>query len=275
MSAGLSTHRKGSEMQFEVGDETVFAATGGKDVDPGKQTVVFIHGVGQDHTIWVLPTRYFARHDRNVLAVDLPGHGGSSGTPLRTIEEMADWTVAVLDAAGVDRAALVGHSMGSLVALDAAARHPNRVRAVAMIGISVPLRVTEPLMAGAEADSQDAIDMLTYWGHSDVAKIGGSPTPGIWMAGASSRLWEQAAPGVLHADLQACNEYEAGLERAGQLKCPALLLLGEKDRMTPVRGAEDVREAIPDQSTVVFPGAGHPLLLERSDAVLDELIRIV
>jgi pimeloyl-ACP methyl ester carboxylesterase len=262
-------------MQLEIEGQSVFAATGGKPIDPGKRTVVFIHGVGQDHTIWVLPTRYFARHDRNVLAVDLPGHGRSSGAPLSTIEEMADWAVAFLDAAGVETAALVGHSMGSLVALDAAARHPERVRAVAMIGVSVPLRVADALMDAAGANDRDAIDMLTYWGHSNTAKLGGSPTPGIWMAGASWRLWERAAPGVLHADLQACNDYAAGLERASRLECPALLLLGEKDRMTPVRGAEDIRNAIPDQDTVVFPGAGHPLLLERPDPVLDELIRIV
>lgn len=262
-------------MQLDIDGEKAFAATGGRPIDPDKETVLFIHGVGQDHTIWVLPIRYFARHDRNVLAVDLPGHGRSSGTPLPTIEAMADWVIAVLEAAGVSRAALVGHSMGSLVALDTAGRHPERVRAVVMIGISVPLRVADPLMSGAEADDQTAVDMLTYWGHSDSAKLGGSPTPGIWMAGASSRLWERAAPGVLHSDLQACDSYDSGLERAAQLRCPALLLLGEKDRMTPVRGAEAIREVIPDQNTVVFPGAGHPLLLERSDQVLDELIEMV
>ncbi|HEX6286602.1 MAG TPA: alpha/beta hydrolase [Acidimicrobiia bacterium] len=262
-------------MQLDIDGETVFAATGGQPIEPDKQTVLFIHGVGQDHTIWVLPIRYFARHDRNVLAVDLPGHGLSSGAPLPTIEAMADWVSEVVAAAGVERAALVGHSMGSLVALDAAARHPDKVRAVVMIGVSVPMRVADTLMSGAEANDQVAVDMLTYWGHSDGAKLGGSPTPGIWMPGASSRLWERAAPGVLHTDLRACESYDSGLERAAQLRCPALLLLGEKDRMTPVRGAEAIREAIPDQNTIVFPGAGHPLLLERSDQVLDELIEMV
>lgn len=262
-------------MDLEVRGETAYAVTGGRQISAEKDTVVFIHGVGQDHTIWVLPIRYFARHDRNVLAIDLPGHGRSSGAPLETIEEMADWVIAVMEAAGVERGALVGHSMGSLVALDAAARHPDRVRAIALVGISVPLPVAEPLMDSAAEDSRDAIDMLTYWGHSNRAQIGGSPTPGIWMAGKSLRLWEKAPPGVIHTDLRACDRYEVGLDRAAALQCPALLLLGEKDRMTPVRGAAAVREAIPDQETVIFPGAGHPLLLERSDPVLDALIRIV
>ncbi|MGD2043248.1 MAG: alpha/beta hydrolase [Acidimicrobiia bacterium] len=262
-------------MEFEVRGESAYAATGGKPIDEETQTVVFIHGVGQDHTIWVLPIRYFARHDRNVLAIDLPGHGRSSGSPLETIEEMADWVVETLDSAGIDRAAFVGHSMGSLVALDAAARHPERVRSLAMIGVSIPLEVADPLMASAETGSHDAIDMLTYWGHSNKAQLGGSPTPGMWMAGHSERLWERAAPGVIHTDLKACDRYTAGADRASDVKCPTLLLLGERDRMTPVRGSESIRDAIPDQDTVVFPGAGHPLLLERPDPVLDQLIRIV
>lgn len=262
-------------MEFEVRGETAYAATGGKPPDPGLENVVFIHGVGQDHTIWVLPIRYFARHDRSVLAIDLPGHGRSSGAPLETIEEMADWVVEALDSAGIDTAAFVGHSMGSLVALDAASRHPDRVRSLAMIGVSFPLEVAGPLMAGAETDSHEAIDMLTYWGHSNAAQIGGSPTPGMWMAGHSTRLWERAAPGVIHADLKACHQYAEGAGRASKVTCPTVLLLGERDRMTPVSGAESIRQAIPDQDTVIFPGAGHPLLLERSDEVLDELIRIV
>lgn len=262
-------------MKLSIRGETAYAATGGKSIDPKKESVVFIHGVGQDHTIWVLPIRYFARHDRNVLAVDLPGHGRSSGSPLNTVDDMADWVVEALDSVGIDRAAFVGHSMGSLVALDASARHSARARSLAMVGVSFPLRVADPLMASAESDSHDAIDMLTYWGHSSAAQIGGSPTPGMWMAGHSKRLWERAAPGVIHNDLRACDQYTAGSDRASGVKCPTLLLLGERDRMTPVRGAASIREAIPDQDTVVFPGAGHPLLLERSDEVLDELIRIV
>lgn len=262
-------------MEFEVRGETAYVATGGKPFDPERESVVFLHGVGQDQTIWVLPIRYFARHDRNVLAVDLPGHGRSTGSPLKTIEDMADWVIDLLDSAGIDKAAFVGHSMGSLVALDAAARHSGRVRSLAMVGVSVPLAVAEPLLNSAEADSHDAVEMLTYWGHSTAAQIGGSPTPGMWMTGASMRLWERAAPGVIHTDLTACDRYTAGAERACDVQCPTLLLLGERDRMTPVRGASSIREAIPDQDTVIFPGAGHPLLLERSDPVLDQLIRIV
>lgn len=255
--------------------EVAFAATGNKPIDPAKATVVFIHGVGQDHTIWVLPTRFFARHERNVLAVDLPGHGRSGGEALKTIEEMADWLVELLDVLQVERAAVVGHSMGSLVALDLASRHPGRVRSLALVGVSVPLAVSEQLLQSAETDSHDAIDMMTYWGHSKRAQVGGSPTPGIWMAGTGMRLWESARPGVIHRDLRACDEYTEGLERAEHVTCPTLLLLGEKDVMTPPKVAKALGHVLADQETVVFEGAGHALLAERSDPVLDQLVRIV
>jgi pimeloyl-ACP methyl ester carboxylesterase len=249
--------------------------TAGKDLDPDLETALFVHGVGQDHTIWVLSSRYFARHHRNVLVVDLPGHGRSEGPPLKSVETMALWIAEVIEAAGVERTALVGHSMGSLVALEAAARFPERARALAMVCVSFPLTVTAPLMESASAGSHDAIEMLTQWGLSNPARLGGSPTPGTWMAGASMRLFERAGQGVLETDLRACGRYSSGADRARQLQCPTRLILGEKDRMTPIRGASSIREAIPDQETVILPGAGHTVLLERSDQVLDELIRIV
>ena len=133
-------------MQLKINGHEVFVATGNRAPDPEKETVLFIHGTGQDHTIWVLPTRYFSRHDRNVLAVDLPGHGRSGGGPLESIEAIADWAIQVLDAAGLATAAVAGHSLGSLAALAIAARHPQRVRAIALLGITVPMPVSELLL---------------------------------------------------------------------------------------------------------------------------------
>ena len=126
-------------MDLTVDKRRVYAATGNRAIDPERETVVFVHGAGQDHTIWVLPIRYFVRHGRNVLAVDMPGHGRSEGPALDSIEAMADWIDRMMEAAAVPRAAIVGHSMGSLVALETAARHPDRARAVALVGTSVPM----------------------------------------------------------------------------------------------------------------------------------------
>jgi pimeloyl-ACP methyl ester carboxylesterase len=262
-------------MQLKINGHTTYVATGNRSPDPKKETVLFLHGTGQDHSIWVLPTRYFARHDRNVLAVDLPGHGRSDGTPLKTIEAMADWAIEVLDAAGLSTAAIVGHSLGSLIAIAAAARHPERVRAIALVGTTVPMPVSSFLLENAKENSHEAIEMLNFWGFSKSAQLGGNATPGNWMLGSGMRLMEKAGPGVIYNDLKACNEYVEGMEHAARVNCPALLILGERDMLTPVRSAMKVAQALPNAEKVILAGSGHALLAEQPDPVLDQLIRVV
>jgi len=262
-------------MQLKINGHEVFVANGNRDLDQEKPTVLFLHGTGQDHTIWVLPTRYFSRHDRNVLAVDLPGHGRSGGEALESIEAIADWAIQVLDTAGLSTAAVVGHSLGSLVAIAMAARHPQRVRAIALIGITVPMPVSELLLDNAKKDKHEAIEMLNFWGYSKSAQLGGNATPGNWMLGGGMRLMEKAGPGVIHTDLNACNKYIEGLEHASNVRCPALLILGERDMLTPVRSAMEVAAALPHAEKVVLEGCGHALLTEKPDPVLDQLIRVV
>lgn len=262
-------------MELTIAGRKAFVATENREMSPESETVVFIHGVGQDHSVWVLPMRYFARHGRNVVSVDLPGHGRSAEPPLETIEAMADWVLRALDDLSVERAALVGHSMGSLVALDAASRQTGRVRSLVMVGVSVPLAVSEELMGAAASGSHDALDMLTYWGHSRSAWMGGNDTPGIWMTGSYMRLLERCSDETVTADLRACQEYRTGIEMAGSVTAPTLVLMGSRDVMTPVRGAQEMIGRLADVRTVVFEGAGHALLTERPDEVLDQLIEAV
>ncbi len=262
-------------MELQMNGKSVYMATGNREIDPALETVVFVHGAGQDHTIWVLPTRYFARHRFNVVAVDLPGHGRSAGPLLKSVEEMADWVVGVLDGVGVSCAAVIGHSMGSLVALDMAARYQDRVRSLALVGTSVPMPVSEKLLSTAEANDPATVDMLTLWGHSSSAHLGGSATPGMWMVGGARRLLERSASGVLHADLKACNDYNQGLEKASDVTSPVLLVLGKRDAMTPVRATGKLCDALANVKTVILEGSGHALLSERPDEVLDALIQIV
>jgi len=262
-------------MKFQINGHEVFVATGNRDPDPQKESVLFVHGTGQDHSIWVLPTRYFARHDRNVLAVDLPGHGRSGGPPLESVTGLADWLILVLNATRTERVAIVGHSLGSLAAIAAAARFPERVRAIALIGTTAPMPVSEFLLERAKENSHEAIEILNFWGFSRSAQLGGNPNPGNWMLGQGMRLMEKARPGVIYSDLVACNEYRDGLEHAAAVQCPALLILGGRDMLTPVRSAVRVADALPNAEKVVLEGSGHALLAERPESVLDQLIRVV
>lgn len=258
-------------MQLTVNDNAAYAYTGGRPFDPTLPAVVFIHGAEHDHCVWVLQTRYLAHHGHAVLAVDLPGHGRSAGTPLASVEAMADWIFALLDAAGVARAALVGHSMGSLIAIECAARHPSRVSAIALVGTAFPMKVSDELLTATRDDEPLAQDMVNIWSHSAYAHYPSNPGPGFWVMGENLRLMQRQKPGVMHADFKACNDYANGLTAAAAVACPALLVTGKRDIMTPPRAARDLGTALRNARTVEIAGSGHALMSEKPDEVLDAL----
>jgi pimeloyl-ACP methyl ester carboxylesterase len=262
-------------MIFEVAGKRVFAYTAAHELDPAKPTVVFVHGAGLDHSSFGLQSRYFGYHGRNVLAVDLPAHGRSEGPPLRSIEEMADWVSKVLQVLKIAKAAVIGHSMGSLVTLDFAARHPEKAERIAFIGIAFPMKVAAPFLEAAKANDYSAFDMHTIWGHAAHAPLAANPNPGMWMYGDALARLERLAPGVLHAGLKACDDYAAGFESAARVKCPSLLLIGRRDMMTPPRAAQSLQERIPGCKLVALEGSGHTLMAEAPDATLDALIDFI
>jgi len=258
-------------MKLTVNGAEVLAATGGREFDKSLPAVVFIHGAGFDHSTWALHTRWFAHHGFAVLAPDLPGHGRSEGSSLASIAEMADWTAALLGAAGVAKAHLIGHSMGSLIALETAARHPDKVSALSLIGTAATMRVGPDLLKAAQADDQDAIDMVSIWGLGFKAELGGSLAPGLWMHGGAQAVLRHCEPGVLFRDLSACNSYGNALAAAATLKVPTTLILGERDMMTPAKAGKALAAAIPHARTIVVPGAGHMIMAERPDELLAAL----
>ena len=260
-------------MKLSVNGREAFAATGGRDFGASLPAVVFLHGAGFDHSTWALHSRWFAHHGYAVLAPDLPGHGRSAGPALRSIAEMADWTIALLSAAGAEKAHLIGHSMGSLIALDAAARHPERVSALSLIGTAAAMTVGPDLLKAAEANDQAAIDMVSIWGLGFQAELGGSQAPGLWMHGGAQSTLQRCPPGVLFNDLAACNTYQDALASAARITVPTTLVLGERDMMTPAKAGKALAAAIPQSRTVILDGAGHMLMTERPDAVLAALRR--
>ena len=258
-------------MDIVVDGAKAYAATGGRDRDSALPLIVFVHGAGLDHTVWALLARWFAHRGFGVLAPDLPGHGRSAGEPLASIGAMADWIAALIAAAGAGKATIIGHSMGALVALETAARHSDKVSAVGLIGAAAAMPVSRDLLAAAEANDHAAIDMVRIWGHGFRAGLGGSLAPGMWMLGGAERLLARGRPGLLFRDLQACNDYRDGLAAAARVTTSATLVLGERDMMTPAKAGRELASALPDARVVVLPGAGHMLMSERPDEVLDAI----
>jgi pimeloyl-ACP methyl ester carboxylesterase len=259
-------------MRVAVGGAEAYAYTGARAFDAAQPTVAFVHGAGNDHSVWALQSRYFAHHGRNVLAVDLPGHGRSAGQPPASVEALADWVAAFLAAAGAREAALVGHSMGALAALECAARHPALVRRLALLGPAAPMPVSDALLDAARNDEPAAHAMIVGWQHAPGALLGGHPVPGLWMPGGSTRLLERAPPGVLAIDLAACNAYAGGLDAAARVACPTLVVTGQRDLMAPPKSAQALIDALRDKRVVSLPNCGHAMTNEAPDSVLDALI---
>jgi len=259
-------------MRLGVAGSDVYAYTGARPLDRALPTVLFVHGAGNDHSVWALQSRYFAHHGRNALAVDLPGHGRSGGAALASVEAIADWLLALLDAADLPAAALVGHSLGSLAVLAAAARHPGRVTRIALAGPAVPMPVADVLLDAAGADDHVAFELINGWSYSSGKQLGGSQVPGMWLTGSALRLMERTRPGVLHTDLAACHAYADGLAAAAAVRCPALLILGARDLMAPPKGAQALIAALADRRVVTLPDCGHAMMAEQPDAVLDALV---
>jgi pimeloyl-ACP methyl ester carboxylesterase len=261
-------------MELRVDGKAVFAATGGRDFAAGKPAVVMIHGAGMDHVVWALQARSLAHRGRAVLALDLPGHGRSAGPALASIAEMSAWLIRCLDASGIGEAALCGHSMGSLIALEAAAAAPERVRRLALLAVAAKMPVHPDLLAAAKADPRLAAHLILSWGHGPVGHFGGHPAPGLWLMGGGQRLLERAGAGVLASDLAACNGYDTA-HVAARVACPTLLLLGSEDHMTPPARAKALGEAIAGSQIILLPGVGHMMMSEAPDAVIDALLRFL
>jgi pimeloyl-ACP methyl ester carboxylesterase len=257
----------------------LYAYTGGRQFNPAQPTVVFIHGAQHDHSVWIQQSRYLAHHGHSVLAFDLPGHMRSEGPALATVEAMADRLREGILAAGATRLLLVGHSMGSLIALEMARRMPDRTRGVALVAAAFPMRVSDALLVATRSDVPQALDMINVWSHSAALaafeRKPCSPGPGFSNVWQNLRLMQRIArrdgPDVLPLDFAACNSYAGGLDAVRSLACPALFVLGRQDVMTPPRAAQALVEACPDATVVPVDGGGHSLMAERPDQVLAAL----
>jgi pimeloyl-ACP methyl ester carboxylesterase len=262
-------------MYCEVGGNKTFYSNGNGHIDAAQPSIVFLHGAGMDHSVWVFPARYFARHGYNVYALDLPGHGRSEGELLTGITAMSDWLLAALEQLNVPSTSLVGHSMGSLIGLDFAARYPQHVDKLALLGTSTPMPVGPPLLEAARMDHHDAIDMVNTFSHSSAGQLGGSENPGMCMTMSGQRLLEQAGEQVLFTDLSACNGFTPEPTFLKNISASTLVIVGAQDKMTSPVKARQIADSISDAQIVTLNPCGHAMLTEQPNAVLDALAEMM
>ncbi len=268
-------------MRLGTPDKQLYAYTGGKPFDAELPCVVFIHGAQHDHSVWILQSRFLAHHGCAVLALDLPGHGRSDPPALPSVEAIAAHVAAALESLASPRLLLAGHSMGSLIALEVARRLPARVAGVALVATAAPMRVSDALLAATRNDPDAAMQMINVWSHSAAtapfAARPGNPGPGFNIVWQNLRLMQRIAavngPKVLPTDFAACNAYDGAFDAARQLSCPALVIAGERDQMTPPKAAGSLIDALADRTVVTLPATGHAMMAENPEGVRRALVQ--
>jgi len=253
--------------RLELLGQPFFYGNGGVDASSGDEPVVMIHGAGCDHSVWALQARQLAQKGCRVVAVDLPRHGASGGDLVESIDGFADWLDAFLSAAAIERpVTLIGHSMGACIATTFAAKFPKRVSRLALLSAGDKMPVAEALLEDTASRPKRAHAFISAFGHGREMHFGGAAIPGIWNVGATLALLERCPPEVMHADFQACNEWQAeGI--AEHVSCPCLVIAGSADRMTPPRSAKALAAALPDARLEIIEGAGHLMLAETPDEI--------
>lgn len=263
-------------MYLTINGAQTYCYTGGKLLDAAKPTVIFIHGVLHDHSVWVLQSRYLANHGWNVLALDLPGHCKSEGEAPASVEAAADFLAALLDAAGVQKAALIGHSWGSLIVLEAAARLKDRVSHLVLVATAYPMKVSPALIEASKSDPMKAIEMINVFSRSTLAAPPSALGPGTWVYGANRALNRRVSASnsevnVFHRGFVACDRYANGEKAIASITCPVLFLLGSVDQMTQPKAAQGLIQVAKNagQSVrVVNLPVGHHQMTEAPDQTL-------
>jgi pimeloyl-ACP methyl ester carboxylesterase len=231
-----------------------------RPVPAEKAPVLFVHGAGGTHRYWLYQVRDLPRSCS--YALDLPGHGGSEGPGRSSIPAYGDWLVSFLDAVELERAVLVGHSMGGGIALDVALRYPARVAGLGLIATGARLRVAPAILAGIRQDLQAIIRLIGDWAYG--------PEAPPELVDLGRRQMAETPAQVLYDDMAACDAFDV-MERLPEIAAPTLVIVGTQDRMTPPKYAVHLRDNIAGAALHLVEGAGHMVMLENPPAVAQAL----
>lgn len=254
-------------MNIEIDGMACHIATAGPAPAPATPKLLLVHGAANDHAAWHDVMPQLAAHGISVFAPDLPGHGRSPGAPLASVEALADWLLAMIDALELGGVTVAGHSMGSLVALAAAARGGPRIGRLALLGTAIPMPVSGALLEAARTTPDAACRMVAQWSHTPSFFLtGNGGGHGVWGPGKTLAVLRRNA-GTLATDLANCNDYGNGMAAAAAVACPTLLLLGKRDRMTPLRAVQPLQDALRHAVRRELDNCGHAMMVEQPRAV--------
>ena len=258
-------------MRFELNGHQVFASTGGREHQSGRDWIIFVHGAGGSHLIWSQQVRAFAYEGYNVLAPDFPAHGNSAGAAFNSPQAMGEWLVAMMDQLNIDQAHLVNHSLGGLACLEIAANNPERVKSIAFIGSAMAISVNDALIETAKDDPPKAYQMMHSGFFSRCGQMHDNCVPGNSLIGTGMQIMARNQPEALAADLAACATYSHGAQAAAKIFCPTLCLLAGEDRMVGLKYGKKLCQTLADCHSHIFAKAGHMITGERPREINQQL----
>ena len=256
-------------MIIDIENKKVHASDAGQGIDNSKETIVFLHGSGLSHIMWSLVEQFFSSKNFNVLSIDLPGHGNSEGPCLDSIEKISDWLEKVFTKLDLGKLILVGHSQGCLEALEYSFRYKNRIKKIVFIGGSYRMPVNKDLIDLASNGDPDAVKLMMKWGYEGSKKfIGGNPVERIIQS-------PRDISEILAVDLIACNNYANGSEAAKAISCPAMLVLGELDKMINLEFGKKFADLVKDSETHIIKGCGHMIMIEKAFEMREKVLEFL
>lgn len=224
-------------------------------------TLLFIHGSAGSHAAW--PQAFYEMSGARVVALDLPGHGRSAPPGRRTIAQYAAVVGAFVAGLDLQNVVLVGHSMGSAIALAVAYRAVVALRGLILMGASARMPVHDTVITGAMKSLDDVADFIAAYGMGRA---------GAGIEDEVRRAVLAAEPMTAFGDFMACNRFDLRPNLAS-IKIPTLIIAGELDRMTPLRFSESLAAGLPHANLVTLEGVGHYAMLEKAAEVRDLIER--
>jgi len=226
--------------------------TGRKGILEGGETILFIHGAGGGQYTWSYQKGFFEK-GFNPIVIELPGHGESGGEGEEEIVTYAEQVYAFLQAVGVRKIFLVGHSMGGAIVQTLALTHPEVIKGIVLVGTGAKLKVLPMILDGVKADFEETVREITQFSHS-------RKTPLVFIErGIADML--QCRPEVLYGDFVACDRFDV-MKEVEKIDLPTLILCGEDDELTPVKYSQFLHSRIKGSKLEVLPNAGHMVMME-------------
>jgi pimeloyl-ACP methyl ester carboxylesterase len=216
------------------------------------KTLVFLHGTGGDHTVWLHQCVAF-QHEYNIAALDLPGHGRSEGRGENDVAAYVEEVRQVIAGMGIKAPVMIGHSLGAATALSYALAYGDSLAGVVPVGGGAAMPVNSAILDGLKAAPEVVIAMA--------AKIALAKSNRDRLSDALVKSMSAVNPDILYNDFLACAGYDV-TATVSRIRVPTLVICGDEDKMTPVAMSQSLKDSIPGAQLALIKNAGHFTMIE-------------